>query len=335
VENKDEQISIDDRLIVRYLTGEALPEEAMAMHSWLEVVDNRLYFEKFETAWNRSSSKKAHEPDAQRAWVSILENLKAREQDQDVSVSQSKSSWTLRIAASIVLITASAATIFFINRGKQENVKLLVTADEGITREFQFSDSSLVILNKNASVSYPDIFNRSTREVELTNGEAFFKIAKDKSKPFIIHTRIADIKVVGTEFNVILENDKLIVSVVEGRVLVITKNDSKGLEAGDLAQIRSNTDGIQVGKFENANDLAYATHSFVFNDVALSEVFQHIEKSYPYFINVSNKDIENCKLTATFENVTADKMVALIAQTLNLKVTKNENHFTIEGKGCP
>jgi ferric-dicitrate binding protein FerR (iron transport regulator) len=160
-------------------------------------------------------------------------------------------------------------------------------------------------------------------------------VAENKSKPFIVHTTLADIKVVGTEFNVISTGTELTVSVLRGRVIVIAEGKSDTLTVGEMARIQPGFQGVKKGKAGNPNDLAYATHTLIFNDVSLGEVFRSIEKSYPYVIDVLNKDIENCKLTGTFERATADKILAIIAETLNLTVTKNDNHFTIEGKGCP
>jgi ferric-dicitrate binding protein FerR (iron transport regulator) len=73
----------------------------------------------------------------------------------------------------------------------------------------------------------------------------------------------------------------------------------------------------------------------VFNNTPLREVFGYVEKAQHCIINVDNSRIENCKLTATFEQVSTDYMLNLIAEALNLSVTKNdERSFTVEGEGC-
>ncbi len=336
MENKGEPILVDDQLIARYLSGEANPDEAIAIHLWLETSENRLYFEKLEIAWNASfPSRTPRDPNIDEAWSSIQGKLKS---DKQIQIEKSsdffKSGWAWKIAAS-VLIASFISSMVFIKTNTSSPLRHLAIANKGQVEEVKFSDSSIVILNKGASISYPDIFDETFRIIEMNQGEGFFKIAANKDRPFIIHTPIADIKVVGTEFNVALSQDELTVSVVQGRVIVLTPKDSSQLDVGHSAKVRSNLQGIEVAEFEEANNWGYATHSFVFKDVPLKEVFKDIEKSYSFFVDVRNRDIENCKLTATFVDVTADKIISLIAETLNLRVTKNDNHFTIEGKGCP
>ena len=62
-------------------------------------------------------------------------------------------------------------------------------------------DGTLVHLNYNTRLIYPEKFGRGNRNVIL-DGEAYFMVAKDRSRPFIVHTPNGDVKVYGTEFNV-------------------------------------------------------------------------------------------------------------------------------------
>jgi ferric-dicitrate binding protein FerR (iron transport regulator) len=125
------------------------------------------------------------------------------------------------------------------------------------------------------------------------------------------------------------------VSVKEGKVLVYTANDSSYLEAGSTAVIQAASHTIVVKDSVNTNSWGYATQQLVFKDLPMREVIADIEKAYPYSIRLSDKNINNCRLTATFDNDSAENLVNLIAETLNLSVAKNGNVFTLEGEGCP
>jgi hypothetical protein len=64
-------------------------------------------------------------------------------------------------------------------------------------------------------------------------------------------------------------------------------------------------------------------------------VFNYVEKAQHCEIHLENSRIENCRLTATFESVSTDYMLNLIAEALNLSVTKNDDStFTVGGEGC-
>ena len=124
------------------------------------------------------------------------------------------------------------------------------------------------------------------------------------------------------------------VDVQEGKVLVYTASDSAYLDAGHSASLEIGKP-INIINAIDANKWGYASRRFVFQDVPLAEVFESIEKAYPYVIEVPNKDIKNCRLTAAFDHVSARDMLNLIGETLDLTIQENDSTFRVEGKGCP
>jgi len=124
------------------------------------------------------------------------------------------------------------------------------------------------------------------------------------------------------------------VNVQEGKVLVYTLTDSTYLEAGQSASLGAGKP-INIVDSIDANQWGYATRKFDFQDVPLANVFESIEKAYPYTIEVANKDIKNCRLTASFDHVSAREMLNLIGETLDLTIQENDSTFRVEGKGCP
>src|SRR5690606_732935 len=82
-----------------------------------------------------------------------------------------------------------------------------------------------VILNHHSKLSYPENFNKNTRDVRLT-GEAYFKVSKDQKRPFTVSTGALSTRVLGTAFN-IRETDSIIdVTVSEGLVRVFNSNEA-------------------------------------------------------------------------------------------------------------
>ncbi len=100
-----------------------------------------------------------------------------------------------------------------------------VMTKPGSRTQIQLPDGSRVWLNASSQLTYDKDFGQNLREVTLT-GEAFFDVAKDASRPFIIHTKVIDVKVLGTEFNVrAYPNDAYTeTSLIRGRVEVTVKN---------------------------------------------------------------------------------------------------------------
>jgi ferric-dicitrate binding protein FerR (iron transport regulator) len=103
-----------------------------------------------------------------------------------------------------------------------------VSTKPGSRSQLQLPDGSKVWLNASSILTYDEDFGKKLREVSLT-GEAFFDVVKDPSHPFIIHTNVMDVKVLGTEFNVksYPEDKSSEISVIRGSVELTVKNKSQ------------------------------------------------------------------------------------------------------------
>jgi ferric-dicitrate binding protein FerR (iron transport regulator) len=329
----ENNIVISDELIVRYLVGEAAPEEAMALDDWLVDPANRLHFERIESVWYATLPRKQfHDVRSREAWSKVTLEIKRSIPSKKPKSFILLSRPALQIAATMALFITISIAVYYAWNTKGEDINV---STAGSLRSVDFPDRSTAILYHNSEIKYHVSFEDEQREVSLLKGEAFFTIAPDKEKPFIIHTSVADIRVLGTSFNVSLNDDRIEIGVYEGKVMVISPNDTVYLEAGSTGIVQAGKSAIHTRKSVNPNAWGYATRRFVFKDTPLKEVISSLEKAYPNTIRVRNKNINNCNLTVTFDNVSAEKMVDLIAETLNLSVTKNDSMFILEGEGCP
>jgi len=215
-----------------------------------------------------------------------------------------------------------------------DDTKYTVLATQSETKLVTLTDQSKITLFRFSSIEYPTEFSKKNREITFSKGEAFFQVAHDPEKPFVIRTPIVNVRVIGTQFNVDVTNNQTKVSVKEGKVLVFDSNDSTYLTAGLNGVFRQ---GEKIKVTDNAIDnnvWSYATHKLVFKDTPLKSVIKDLEKAYSCKISIANKDIGRCKLTATFENDSVDKIITLIAETLSLGVKRNGEVYILEGQGC-
>jgi ferric-dicitrate binding protein FerR (iron transport regulator) len=316
----DNDLTVNDELIAKYLSGAATPEEAIALLDWMTVPENKRHFRELESVWNASHpSKKMPPVNKMEAW----EKIQPRARQRSLFTPQ-----FIGIAASIVLVAVVA--VMYFNRG-YSGTTVMLAADT--TKSVTLNDQSRVIMYRNSSLEVPEEFKGDTREVTLTKGEAYFDVAKDAAKPFIVHAGFANIRVVGTEFNVSVKNNEVVVAVSEGRVLFYTESDSVYIDAGTAASLAPASEAKTVEA--DANTWAYASRKLVFKDTPMNDVIDIIEKTYGRTIQPSNDSIKNCKLTARFNDEPVDKIVFLIAESLNLKLTKNGQVFILEGESCP
>ncbi len=325
------EIEINDELIARYLSGEATPEEAMALSDWLGDAVNRSRFEGLQQAWNSTSPGKVNRAvDVKSAWRIVDARKNNSRRSQRTFLLENRS--ILKIAAAVTL-TVSVAAVLYFSFQKERPMQLAATTADSL-QHITFADHSTAVVNRNGHLIYPEKFETDQRQVSLMKGEAFFQVTADASKPFIVNTRMVSIKVVGTAFNVIVGDESVSVSVDEGKVLVFSPTDSIYLEPGKAASFNQAEQKFSLAK-SNRNDWAYASRKLVFVNTPLWEVFEHIEKAQNCEIQVSDSAIGNCKLTATFESVSTDYMLNLITEALNLSVTRDDKRtFKVEGKGC-
>jgi transmembrane sensor len=144
------------------------------------------------------------------------------------------------IAASIVLTTAALATYFLASGG------VYATA-LGEQRSLALSDGSTVELNSLSKIRIR--YGEHERAVDLLRGEALFHVAKDTSRPFIVHSGQTAVRAVGTQFDVYRKADGTIVTVVEGRVAILGEGE------GDEGLARSNEGQPSPMKHEGEQDL--------------------------------------------------------------------------------
>ncbi len=319
---------VNDELLVKFLHGEASPEEADALAGWLEQEQNALQFEQMEKAWH--TARPALAPRAlnkEKAWTKVAGAIQDKPGDKVVSFNKYAFAW--KIAAAVALVSASLVLYLKISAITPDKI----IATNANSERLQLADQSVAVLHHETVITYPERFGKNTREVTMEKGEAFFTIAPDEEHPFIIHTPAGEVRVVGTAFNLSVKEGKLEVGVSEGKVMVYTPTDTAYAIAGITASIYA--DAIQVSEAVNVNDWAYATRKLTFNDTPMEQVLKILEKTYQQPVNVSNNQIKHCTLHGTFDNVSLEKLLTFVAESLNLSLTKNDNGFILQGEGCP
>lgn len=230
--------------------------------------------------------------------------------------------------ASIVL-TNGKLTYAPDENGSGEIVFNTIATPKG--RQFQVTlpDGTQVWLNTASSIRYPTSFAGSERKVEVT-GEAYFEVAKNAEMPFrVIVNNKAEIKVLGTHFNVnAYENEKAIATtLLEGSVRVAPYETASGnvvLQPGQQAQIAGAT-GIKVIEKANIDKaIAWKNGLFYFEGASLAEIMRQLERWYDIEV-VYEKGIPDIEFEGEItRDVPLNGLLAMLGKT--------ELHFRIEGR---
>jgi transmembrane sensor len=140
------------------------------------------------------------------------------------------------------------------------------------------SDGTEVWMNSASSLRFPFAFTDSTRDVYL-NGEAFFKVAKNKAHPFIVHTNQTDVRVLGTQFNVnTYKPDVTTTSLVEGSVTTNSANSPKLLLHPGYQAVYAPGKGFLTQPFEADVELAWMHDIYYFHDTRLQDISEVLSR---------------------------------------------------------
>ncbi|MBG7630123.1 MAG: FecR domain-containing protein [Bacteroidetes bacterium] len=174
----------------------------------------------------------------------------------------------------------------------------------GKTFKVTLSDGSIVHLNSGTTLKYPEQFDlESNRKVYLT-GEAFFEVAKDKKRPFIVHSNNLDVEVLGTVFNISAYPDQTATDVVLIEGSVRLSENTNPLNNTLLAPNykASWNDTSKAFDIENVDVNIYKawTHGeLVFKDASFASISKKLERSYNVQIINNNHFLATQKFTGT------------------------------------
>ena len=187
------------------------------------------------------------------------------------------------------------------------------------------ADGTKVFLNAVSSIKYPTQFNGDQRIVEL-EGEAYFEVAKNKSKPFLVKSDNQTIEVLGTHFNVHAYNNESLVktTLLEGSVAVSYKNQKTILKPGQQSNTSNNFNKIVVKEVDTEEAIAWKNGRFKFDNADLKSVMKQLERWYGIKVEYRG-DISDVRFNGgTFRN----KNLSGVLKVLELSNIK----FKVEGK---
>lgn len=226
-------------------------------------------------------------------------------------------------AAAVALILISIIGIQYREATKEGFTETLLALETGMgeTLDYQLPDGSKISLNHSSSLRYPDSFTGDTREVYL-EGEAFFDIAPDATKPFIIHANNTQTRVVGTSFGIraIKDADEVVVTVSTGIINLSTQGKSGHIELtkGEQGICLPKEKTLEKNANPDPNLLAWKTKILVFKQTPLTEVARVIESTYQTHVSVDSS-ITDLQLTSTFEKRSLEEVMEIIAMSLQVQ----------------
>lgn len=185
-------------------------------------------------------------------------------------------------------------------------------------------DGSKIWLNSASSLRYPLAFGKE-RRVRLT-GEAYFEIATDAKRPFIVEVNSSELQVLGTAFNVMAytEEGQTKTTLVDGSLAVNYQGSRSLLKPGQQATITTDSKDITVATADLEEALAWKNDRFYFNNTDIRTAMRQLERWYD--VDVTFRDTLNMRLNGTVSRTVS------ISGVLKLLTLTGEANFSIQGK---
>lgn len=202
----------------------------------------------------------------------------------------------------------------------------VLSTTKGETYRIKLPDGTQVWLNAASALKYPASFAlQGTREVELT-GEAYFEVAKDAKRPFVVRSAGQHIQVLGTHFNVNSYTDEPSVrtTLVEGLVEVTSASQKLQLHPGQQSSLTSNG-RLKLQTVDTAPIIAWTNHEFMFDGDDIESVMRKIARWYNIEVIFEGK-----KTTEKFGG--GISRFDDVKQVLSLLEKTGGVHFRIDGK---
>jgi len=319
-------------LLDRYLRKKTTPEENNLIEQWLEENSNP------NSEWeqmNRSEKDKW----LFNVFADVEKTVKVKPAKQ-VTMQPQRQLWykVATVAAALIIISGFYSAWTSLNEQKISANSASISTVDHQEKQLTLPDGSKIWLNSGADLKISKAFNGKIREVYLS-GEAYFDIAHNAGKPFIIHTGDVVTTVLGTAFNIKqdISTHTVEVTVARGKVSVargtkmlgiLTPNQQISFNTQNSKAVRSIVDSRMVA--------AWHQNEIHFDDIRLADAVLELEQRFNVQINFKNEKLEDCRFTGTaLKGEKLDKILNVICAFNNATFeTRPDGTILIDGPGC-
>lgn len=280
---EDEKSKRISKIVYQFLKNRFSEKTEEKVQRWLiEDNDSKEKEQASLAFWNTLET----EPNAATYQTLQRVNTKMDVSKKKFFTSHSRKLW--RVAAVVIPFLILAGTIHYFSQ-KQQIIQ--ITTAYGEKRQIFLPDSSEVWLNSGTTIQYPEKFKNNKRNISL-EGEAYFSVRKDASKPFIVHTNNLSVKVLGTTFNVKAypTDHKTIATLNSGKIEIETNaKQSRVLSPNEQLTYNSQTSDINVMKIPATDASCWTSGQLIFTNTSFEEILETLERRFDVSFEIQKK----------------------------------------------
>lgn len=248
--------------------------------------------------------------------------------------------YKLSLAASIALIIGLSVSVYLFSiRPEAQHTFIASSGIQNMT-SVALADGSTALLGPGSKLTYPEAFTGKTREITLS-GQAFFDVKENRGKPFVVHSGLLAVTVLGTAFELFSYEveSRIEVILLHGKVKVGIAGDSIGKEQQATVQPNEKlTYDKQTQEFtkEQVDANKYTAWRnrgiLTFEDEKLSMIIPRLEQWYGQKIICQTDIAEEYRFTFKVRDESLERILFILGESSPLKYTKTEGGDFILGR---
>jgi transmembrane sensor len=302
-------------------------EARLRFDQWLnESTLHRVAFLRLESVWERSARLQAL--GAGRV-PGKIPPPGSWEQSVFASVEQ-RPGWTSR-GVGLKACAAAAALFVVLGVGFELWPQTSYRTAVGGLASVPMTDGSKITLNTDSQIRVE--VDRHERRVDLERGEAFFEVAKDATRPFVVHVGNTRVVAVGTQFSIRREADDLEVVVTEGKVRIESSGAPQAVAAGMVA--RASDAGILLKRedpVQAEESLSWRRGTLVFKDATLADAVAEFNRYNTHKIVIDDASVGALEVAGSFRADNVEAFVRLLARGYPVRVERQDDELVIKAR---
>jgi transmembrane sensor len=205
------------------------------------------------------------------------------------------------------------------------------TTGIGEQRTLQLADGSTVELNALSKIQVH--LTQHQRDVVLLDGQALFRVAKDKQRPFVVHVGDERVRAVGTEFDVYKKKVATVVTVVEGRVEAYDQSDNDAgaptlLSAGEQLTVVPHT-AAKPAATDTIAATAWVQKRLMFEETPLSEVAEEFNRYNRRPLTIDDRELRRVKISGVYSSTDPASLINFLRSQNSMQIIETENQVRL------
>lgn len=326
------------QLLISYFSGRCTDEEIQLAEAYIasgvnpELVETCMQ-QAFEVL-PATALLPLEQEEQERAWLTFsLMTGKLPLPEVPVIPMRKRMSW-MKYAAAVLMLGAALIALQYFLPGSADKASeqhfTVFKAEKGVTKQLRLTDGSLIWLFPGSGMELPDDFNETDRRITL-HGKAFFDIAKNPQKPFLVQAGDLTTEVLGTSFEVNTTNKEFMSVMVKTGMVGIKQKGKELLRLLPDQQLRyfKNSESFTVSAANAAAQSNWISGDLVFDNASLVEIFKTLEQWYGVTIDMNEEKWKDKRISMNIRGQSITQVMELLAFASDFKFNQKDKYIKV------